>query len=97
MAPELTFPGLPYIVVYRIEDQVVDVCASTRRAGLALEKSPPSKNREGADLYKCPEASERKFLASEALARSKQESALAARLWKRAFHEPFTNLHESSA
>ena len=22
---ELTFPGLPYIVVYRIEDQVVDV------------------------------------------------------------------------
>ncbi len=34
---ELTFPGLPYIVVYRIEDQVVEGCGKS----LNRDDSPP--------------------------------------------------------
>ena len=55
---ELVFPGLPYIVVYRIEDQVVACCASTTARRTGLENPHPSKNREGCGpCTKCPEAS----------------------------------------
>ena len=55
---ELTFPGLPYIVVYRIEDQVVACCASTTARRTGLENPHPSKKREGCGpCTKSPEAS----------------------------------------
>src|SRR5439155_26990542 len=79
---ELTFPGLPYIVVYRIEDQVVDVLRIFHGAqDWPLESPPFEKPRRVRALYKMPrgELSGNSSRARRSLG-EQTRSALAARL-----------------
>src|SRR5439155_15792131 len=82
---ELTFPGLPYIVVYRIEDQVVDVLRIFHGAqDWPLESPPFEKPRRVRVLYKMPrgELSGNSSRARRSLG-EQTRSALAARLNRR--------------